>query len=143
MEESHFESELKIRDQYASDLARHRPCEVLIAVEAPLQNSRRRVDMRTLDPTNITREWEFKLVADYRALGQLLTYVALARDSVPDNRIVRGVLAAFEFAPDVELTNERMNLGLELVQLPNWLRRAGAIPNGTASTSTFIHVPTN
>ena len=85
-----------------------------------------RADMRTVDRENVLREWEFKLYADYRALGQIIQYVALAR--LAENfRVIRGVIAAFEFSPELPKVVEVANLSIELVVIPDWMRGAGGV----------------
>ena len=84
--------------------------------------------MRTVDETGILYEWEFKIRAGYAALGQVITYVGLARRHVDFQKTIRGVLAAFDFHQEVADTVEVMNLGIELVTIPRWMARAGAIP---------------
>lgn len=118
--------EREVRDYYAQHLGRARPHEHLAKKEQGYVLSRLRADMRTIDLHDTIREWEFKLHADYRAIGQILTYVALARREL-GFRAVRGVVAAFSFAEEVSLANEVMNLNLELVTLPDWMRGAGKV----------------
>ncbi|WP_107676140.1 hypothetical protein [Agrobacterium sp. LAD9] len=126
--------EREVRDYYAQHLGRARPHEHLAKKEQGYVLSRLRADMRTIDLHDTIREWEFKLHADYRAIGQILTYVALARKEL-GFRAVRGVVAAFSFADEVSLANEVMNLNLELVTLPDWMRGAG---NVTGRTTKFM-----
>ncbi|WP_139346979.1 hypothetical protein [Pseudomonas oryzihabitans] len=132
--------EIKIRDYYAININEHRG-ELLIAKEARYSTSSLRADMRTVDSSNIQREWEFKLTADYRALGQIITYVALARQESNFSIQIRGVLAAFEFTPEVQLANEIMNLGIELLILPETMRAAGNIPRRSALAINTPNIP--
>jgi hypothetical protein len=68
------------------------------------------------------------LVAGHHALGQILTYVAHARAERDDRgRQIRGVIAAFDFDDDLPFVIETMNLGIELVTLPSFLRSDGSI----------------
>lgn len=121
--------ELAVRNYFARHLGRMRPHEQLAKREQGYVASRLRADMRTVDLHETIREWEFKLHADYSVLGQILTYVALARKEL-GFRVVRGV-AAFTFSDEVALANEVMNLNLELVTLPDWMRGAGKVTNST------------
>jgi hypothetical protein len=125
------ERECKVRDYYASELARHRPDELLVARENSYEGTAVRADMRTIDRSNITRLWEFKISASYEALGQILVYVAMARraeEITGSNSLFRGVIAAFDFQPELVYAVERMNLSIELVALPPVLLHAGGIP---------------
>ena len=133
--------ERQVRDAYARQLNRFRSQERLVAREARYQSSNHRADMRTVDALNVLREWEFKLHADVSAIGQLLRYVALCRRDQNYQRTVIGVLAAFDFAEDVVFTNASMNLGIELVRLPPWLRNAGFAPPSSAHPYSSIHIP--
>ncbi|WP_449542703.1 hypothetical protein [Enterobacter ludwigii] len=126
-DEDNLANECRIRDYYAVNLGYFRPEEKLARCEQRYPNSLLRADMRTVNPQNTIREWEFKINADYKALGQILQYIALAREN-ENSRVIRGVIAAFTFTPELRLANERMNLNLELVLLPTWMRGAGALP---------------
>ncbi len=119
-----FKHECRVRDEYARSLANYRNNEILARTEQRYVGTLLRADMRTVDTFDVIREWEFKINADYRALGQILQYVALARRAELF-RPIRGVIAAFEFTPELRLANEVMNLNLELVLLPSWLRTSG------------------
>lgn len=122
--------EILVRDRYAITLAQLRPAERLVRCEPGYVASKMRADMRTVDTGNVLREWEFKLFASHRALGQIMTYLALARSELA-LRPVRGVIAAFEFSSELVLVNERMNLNLELVTIPEWMRAVGGLPPRT------------
>ncbi|MFC8412333.1 hypothetical protein [Streptomyces coelicoflavus] len=125
------ERECRVRDYYASELAQHRPGELLIARENSYDGTAVRGDMRTVDRSNVTRLWEFKISASYEALGQILVYVAMARraeEAAGNDCLIRGVIAAFNFQPELRYTVERMNLSIELVALPPALAHAGGIP---------------
>lgn len=99
-----FAKECKIRDCYIKNLHLLRPNEIYIAKEHPLHSSALRVDMQTVDINNTFRDWEFKIYADYKALGQLLTYIAYSKlESGFDQNII-GVIAAFSFQPELEQT---------------------------------------
>lgn len=130
-----YERESRVRDYYAAELGQHRPGELLIARENSYAGTAVRADMRTIDRRNIIRLWEFKIRASYTALGQILVYVAMARRAEGHDRPIRGVIAAFEFQPEIVDTVERMNLGIELVSLPPVLALAGGIPTGPAATT--------
>ena len=119
--------ECRIRDAYAARLADFRPGERLLATEHSYVGSRIRGDMRTIDPENVVRVWEFEVVCGYTGLGQVLTYLATARRSTDFSQPTRGVLAAFEFQPEVLTAIDVLNLGIEVVHLPETLRRAGEV----------------
>jgi hypothetical protein len=126
--QSKFAHETRIRDVFSNNLTIHRPLERLVKREVKYANSLVRADMRTVDQDDLLREWEFKLVANYSALGQILTYLSLIRREYKFKRQIRGVIAAFVIPPLIEETIETMNLGIELVRIPNSLRAAGNIP---------------
>src|SRR5262245_3373399 len=90
----HYAYERHVRDLYAERLTELRPGERLVRKELRYSTAARRIDMRTVDRWGVLREWEFKLDADYRALGQLLIYLAHARRE-SNFRPIRGVIAAF------------------------------------------------
>lgn len=121
-------NECRVRDYFAEHLSERRMGELLVRREQRYAGSLLRADMRTIDQNNVIREWEFKIDADYKALGQILQYVALARTN-EGFRAIRGVIAAFTFTSELRLANEVMNLNLEFVELPAWMRGAGALPN--------------
>lgn len=132
------EREGRVRDYYASELAQHRPGELLIARENSYEGTAVRADMRTIDRSNVTRLWEFKISASYEALGQILVYLAMARraeEAAGSDCLIRGVIAAFEFQPEIAYTVERLNLSIELVTLPPVLAQAGGIPTDAEPTS--------
>jgi len=132
-----YAAERAVRDAYAARLSEFRPHERLWKTEHIYPPSLLRGDMRTVDRSNRIRIWEFKIKAGFEGLGQILTYVALARRELNFARPVLGVLAAFEF-PDESLTAiEVLNLGIEAVVLPEQLRLAGAVP----AVVTSIPVP--
>lgn len=131
--------ECHIRDSFADRLATLRPHERLLKTEVQYDQSRIRADMRTVDEHEVWREWEFKVHADYTALGQVLIYVAMAREA-HSFRPVRGVIAALTFQPELVRAVEIMNLNLELVTIPPWLSNAGRVPVA-APPSTGIYVP--
>ena len=132
--------EILVRDQYAIRLAQLRPAERLVSCEQGYVASRLRADMRTVDTGDVLREWEFKLYAGHRALGQIVTYLALARSELK-LRPVRGVIAAFEFSSELVLANEMMNLNLELVTIPEWMRPVGGLPSRTPPVP-IVSIPT-
>jgi hypothetical protein len=120
-------TERSVRDAYAKVLAELRPRERLIRREPGYELSPMRADMRTVDAANVLLEWEFKISAGHAALGQILTYVALARREKA-LRQIRGVIAAFEFSNELPFVIEQMNLGIELVVIPQWVRWGGRCP---------------
>jgi hypothetical protein len=133
--EEAFAHECRIRDLYAARLAEFRPQERLLKTENTFAGSRLRADMRTVDSRNVLRIWEFKIVASYEGLGQVLTYLALERLATNFQREVQGVLAAFSIQTEVRAAVDVLNLGIELVELPAKLRLAGGIPVVAAPTS--------
>jgi hypothetical protein len=96
--------------------------------------------MRTVDQSNRIRIWEFKIKAGFDGLGQVLTYMALARLELNFARPVLGVLAAFEIPGELLTAIEVLNLGIETVLLPEQLRLAGAAP-GLAASVPVPHIP--
>ena len=137
-----YEREGRIRDYYAAELEQHRPGELLVARENSYAGTAVRADMRTIDRSNVIRLWEFKLRAGHEALGQILIYLAMARRAEGYDQPIRGVIAAFEFMPELIDAVERMNLGLELVRLPRILALAGGVPAGPAvATIPVIPAP--
>lgn len=130
-----YAAEREIRDVYASRLREFRSAERLWKTEHTYPPSLLRGDMRTVDELNRIRIWEFKIKAGYGALGQVLTYVALARQELNFSRPVLGVLAAFEVPTELLLTIEVLNLGIEVVILPEQLRLAGRVPLTARSTA--------
>lgn len=135
-----FAGECRVRDYYAKHLDVVRKGELLVRREQGYPTSATRADMRTVDPSNVLREWEFKLYADYRALGQILQYVALAK-LAEDFRTIRGVIAAFEFSPELPKVVEVANLNIELVRIPDWMRGAGGVVRTIASDRDVRTLP--
>lgn len=123
-----FERETRIRDYCATNLDMLRPQERVIGKEFAWTYGGVRADLRTVDKDDVLRDWEFKIEADYCALGQILTYVALTRQHTKFQRRVVGVIAAFSFHPLLKQTIETMNLGIELVEIPSYLALAGMVP---------------
>jgi hypothetical protein len=141
-----YDHEVRIQKAYAERLAQLREGEELISLGRRFECCDLIADMATVDKTNTIRIWEFKIRADYRSLGQIVTYLALARyEEViakwvpmhPPRRWV-GVLAAFEFQPELMLTNVVMNLGIECVVIPPFLRNAGSVPPAAPKPHTPI-----
>lgn len=128
-----FEHECRIRNCFAKNLSDLRPNERLIATESVYEGTGTRVDMRTIDKFNVLREWEFKIEAGYSALGQILTYLAMARLRDNFQNRITGVIAAFDFHPELAKVIEVMNLGVELVTIPQWMARAGRVPLAPAT----------
>jgi hypothetical protein len=131
-----YDHEVRIQKAYAARLADLREGEVLIESSRRFDCCDLIADMATVDKTNTIRIWEFKIRADYKSLGQIITYLALARyEEVircwrplhPPKRLV-GVLAAFDFQQEIVLANVVMNCGIEFVTIPPFLRNAGDVP---------------
>jgi len=138
--ESIFAHECKIRDFYVAQLAEQRPNELVVQREATFDGWTLRADLRTVDQSNMLREWEFKIRADYSSLGQILTYTALIREQMSFTRNVQGVIAAFEIPEHLVKAIRINNLNVELVTIPLWMAQAGNIPF-TAQESPSIGVP--
>lgn len=136
-----FAHECRIRDLYADRLREFRPTEKLLKTEYRFDGSFVRADMRTVDTADAIRVWEFKLVGSYEGLGQILTYIALARLAEDFSRQVKGVFAAFGFQPEVRMAVEVLNLGVELVTIPAKLRLAGGVPAKEAPLSPPPVIP--
>ena len=134
-----FEGECRVRDYYATQLESERPGEILVRREQRYPGCGLRADMRTVDTDDVLREWEFKIFADYHALGQILQYVALAR-TTEGFRPIRGVIAAFTFSDELVLANEVLNLNLELVTIPMWMAQAGGVPARVRQEAT-VQIP--
>ena len=140
IDRKHFARECRVRDYYAEHLSNFRPGELLVSREQGYPTSATRADMRTVDADNILREWEFKISADYRALGQIIQYVALAR--LAENfRKIRGVIAAFKFSPELPKVVEVANLSIELVEIPDVARGAGGIVRTTVADRNVRALP--
>ncbi|MBJ6146299.1 hypothetical protein [Hymenobacter sp. BT559] len=142
MEPTIYAHETRIRNAFASVLRDYRKNERVAQKEVKYIEAGARADMRTVDHHNIIREWEFKIEADYSALGQILVYVALARKEFQYRRLVRGVLAAFTFPENLVYTIEAMNLGIELYTIPGHLQNAGnlgaTLPEGPPQIPTSL-----
>ncbi|QYY79484.1 PDDEXK family nuclease [Pseudomonas germanica] len=136
-----FEHECRVRDEFSRSLSNYRPSEILARTEQRYWGTLLRADMRTVDTDDVIREWEFKINADYKALGQIIQYVALARKA-ESFRPIRGVIAAFTFTNELRIANEVMNLNLELVLLPSWLRRSGYLIEEAAVLPRIPFAPT-
>lgn len=132
--------ECAIRNAYAERLPSLRRDEHLIEVEPTFDGTSLRADMKTVDSSNVLRIWEFKISADHRSLGQVLTYLAMERKNSPGRR-VRAVLAAFEFAPEILEANELLNLGIEMVSIPPKLRLAGFAPVSQVQVTDIPIIP--
>jgi hypothetical protein len=133
-----YAHERAIRDRYALGISDLRPGERLLDVEHAEAGSSIRSDMRTIDVDGVLRIWEFKIRGSYQGLGQVLTYVASARRAARFATPVRGVLAAFAFHPEVVAAVEMLNLGIELVLIPETLRRAGGLLAPTGSVAAPV-----
>jgi hypothetical protein len=130
--EALIEKETNIRNYFASRLNEFRPGEKVVRREQTYTDFAVRADLRTVDFENVIREWEFKIRADYSAIGQILTYSALAKLEFNFKRTVQSVIAAFEFPEQIRLAIEVNNLGIEMVKLPDWIINAGFVPTVTA-----------
>ncbi|MDQ3933702.1 MAG: hypothetical protein M3340_03630 [Actinomycetota bacterium] len=118
-----------MRNAYADELQRYRPLELEVSRERlPGTADCKRADLFTVDRQGLLRVWEFKVRATGASLGQLLLYLALCRRHYNGKRVVRPVLAAAEFDPDVTFAIEALNLGIEVVVLPPAVLNAGRIP---------------
>lgn len=127
---TYYSNECRVRDAYAQRLSMFRPDERLVKKELRYATAARRVDMRTVDRLGTLREWEFKISADHRTLGQLLIYLSHARREL-GFRPVRGVIAAFSVPDELRTAIEVMSLNIELVTLPSWMRYGGFVPMDT------------
>lgn len=123
-----YARERMIRDHFAACLREERPGEVLLETESSPKGLAIRADMKTVDNKNIVRIWEFKIRASYEGLGQVLTYLAMARRDDFFQRHICGVLAAFEFQPEIVETIQILNLGIEVFHIPAKYRLAGDNP---------------
>lgn len=88
-----LERECKIRNAFAEGIRNgkeRRGSERLIGTEVTHQCGNLRADMRTVDESDIIREWEFKIVADYSAIGQILTYVAQLKKNTDSKGLLKG-----------------------------------------------------
>ncbi|MGK8559544.1 hypothetical protein [Nocardia gipuzkoensis] len=134
--------ECAIRDAYAQRLSEFRPDERLLETEYTFHGTKIRADMRTVDRDSVVRVWEFKIVAEYRGLGQALSYWGQERIDAQLQRPVKGVLAAFVFRPEIVRAVESLNIGLELVTIPPKLRAAGLVPaNSPAIAIPILFIP--
>ena len=133
----HYAHECHVRDAYAHNLRALRPDERLVKREHRYISAGRRIDMRTVDRLGTLREWEFKISADHRTLGQILIYLAHARREL-GFRPIRGVIAAFEIPEELRIAVEVMSLNIEFVTIPSWMRSAGFVPD----TINFNPIPT-
>ncbi|MGX9456543.1 hypothetical protein ACWU37_05680 [Photobacterium damselae subsp. damselae] len=106
--------ELEIRDNFATRLNEFRPDEKLINCEQPYSEVALRTDMQTVDRGNTIRIWEFKVTADYSAIGQLIVYLHLKRKETQFRRNVVGVLAATEFPSYIREAVIASGLNIEL-----------------------------
>ena len=141
MPEVSFAHETQIRTAFSNGIASYRPDERVIGREMTYEQPGARVDLRTVDSQQVIREWEFKIKADYSALGQILVYIALARAEYGNRRIIRGVLAAFYFPERIRYTVEALNLGIEIYVIPPALRSAGNVPIDLAPDSIGSDFP--
>jgi hypothetical protein len=134
----HYAHECLVRDVFAEHLSALRPDERLIKKELRYSTAARRIDMRTIDRLGTLREWEFKIFADHRTLGQILIYLAHARREL-GFRPIRGVIAAFVIPEELQLAVEVMSLNIEFVTIPAWMRAAGFVPEAANFNPTPIN----
>jgi hypothetical protein len=130
--------ECQIRDFYAASIRTVRPGEYVLRRERPCYGTHLRSDLRTVDESNLLREWEFKSFATHKALGQILIYVHRTICEYP-GRQVRGVIAAFDFQPELRSAVYGLNLNVELVIIPRWMRGAGDVPS--VSYKKIVYIP--
>lgn len=135
-----YAHECRIRNAFASNFREQRPLERVLSCETRYTATALRADLRSVDRTGLLREWEFKIQADHYVLGQILTYVAYARQEMRF-RPVRGVIASFSFTDDLRMAIEVMNLNIELVTVPQWMSSAGRIPNLGAKAPKIPSIP--
>jgi len=136
-----FAYECHIRDFFAKNITQFRPGELVSSKEVIYAKSNIRADLRTVNCRDVIFEWEFKIEADYSAIGQVLSYTAQAKTEFGFKRTVRPVIAAFKFPDEIKLAIEVNNLGIETVELPLWLRAAGSTPN-VVNEAPKIFLPT-
>jgi hypothetical protein len=135
-----YAHECRIRNAFARDFKAQRPTERVLSRETRYIATALRADLRSVEKSGLLREWEFKIQADHYVLGQILTYVAHARQEMRF-RPVRGVIAAFSFSDDLRMAIEVMNLNIELVTVPLWMSSAGSVPNTGAKTPKIPSIP--
>ena len=115
--------------------------EKLIGYENKCGDSFLRSDLRSILPDGTILEWEFKLEADYSALGQVLVYMSKVKSEYNFNRKVRGVIAALCIPEKIIEAVYKNGLDIELVTIPKWvLIETGAIPKSYHKYST-IKIP--
>ena len=123
-----YARELAMRNAYADELSTYRSQEYEVSREGLPGGTRRRADLHTVDRNEVLRVWEFKIRATPDALGQLQMYLWLCRLHYGLSRVVRPVLAAAEFDPELPAVIEGLNLGIEVVRLPPAVLNAGDVP---------------
>ena len=107
--------ELIMRDAYANRLNEFRPDERLINCEKTIPGTSLRTDMETVDINNVIRVWEFKVIADYSGLGQLLVYLHLKRKETEFKKSIIGVLAVTEISNYIREAIISSGLNIEVV----------------------------
>jgi len=139
-----FERECAIRDAYAKNLNDiWGGEEKLIGTEIVHLSEGVRADMRTVNKREVITEWEFKLVADYSAIGQILVYMALLKEFYGFKRSVRGIIAAITIPEKIRLAVKINALEVDLVEIPTWLYNAGKPTLVQKTSSKSIHIPLN
>lgn len=110
-------AERQLRDKFAARLSDFRPNEKLLGCEITYRCGLRS-DMETIDKDNTVRIWEFKLNADYSAIGQLIVYMAMKRNENKGKKKIVGVLAAVEIPKFIEEAIYSSGLNIEVVSIP-------------------------
>lgn len=136
-----YEKETKIRDHYADNLGDLRKKEVLIGREVKTHNHNLSIDMLTVDHKNTIRVWEFKLTADYSAIGQLIVYMALKKQETGGTRRIKGVIAAVNIPDFISESINMSLLDIELVEIPKTIINCGLPPYQQCNTKVEINYP--
>ena len=135
--------ECQIRNYYARNLNNVRPMEKLIGTELVHKPLSIRADMRTVDEQELIREWEFKIEADYKAIGQIMVYIASLKIKYNFKRPIRGVIAAVKIPDLIRRTITINSLEIELVQIPSWLCNGGKPIRRQDNFAKNINIPIN
>ncbi|MBA6295971.1 hypothetical protein [Colwellia sp. MB02u-9] len=135
------ERETKIRDHYAANLDDLRPNERLIGCEVKTKKHNLSVDMQTVDHNNVLRLWEFKVVANYSAIGQLLVYIAQKKIELLGSKRVIGVIAAVDIPEFIVDAINMSDLHIELVKIPKTIINCGLISQVQSNNNLKINYP--
>lgn len=130
--------ETELRDKFAAKLQYFRPNEKLLSKEA-INEFGLRTDMETVDVNNTIRIWEFKLRADYSAIGQIIVYTNLKRLESHANRQIVGVIAAVEIPEYVEKSINACGLAIEFVKIP---RSVSGLKKHLLDSNIKLMIPT-